>query len=383
MKGNWKSLGSRVVGLAIALVALGGGCQKPAPPLTSQAQEALPSDEQLRDRLDKALEFAFANRHLNTKDQAAWQIVHGALVYGRDYKIYHEGTLVPALDYLLAGGVLRGWTMHKGDHGLEAVLEPGSKTGQGHEDQWLGYLSQCGLAPDEKIVVAGQSYTIQDLITQAQWDIYDGMEATWTLMAFSKYLPTDVQWTAKDGTQWNLERIVRMESTQNLDESACGGTHRLYALAVARNQYLASGGKLSDEADNAWRMAQEKILSAVTAAQQYQQPDGSFSTNYFSRPATSAEIDTRISTTGHAFEFLLVALDDKQIVEPWVARAAIHLLGCLEKTQKFDLECGALYHAVHGLDLYRTRRFGAHQWPLPDEPSKPAASESASVQAAP
>ena len=99
--------------------------------------------------------------------------------------------------------------MRKGDHGLEAVLEAGSKTGQGHEDQWLGYLSQCGITPDEPIVVGGQTYKVRDLITQAQWDIYDGMEATWTLMAFSTYLPLDAEWTAKDGTKWNIERMVR------------------------------------------------------------------------------------------------------------------------------------------------------------------------------
>ena len=108
--------------------------------------------------------------------------------------------------------------MRKGDHGLEAVVEAGSKTGQGHEDQWLGYLSQCGLSPEQPIVVGGQTYTIHDLITQAQWDIYDGMEATWTLMAFSTYLPLDAEWTAKDGTTWNIERMVEMESAQDLDE---------------------------------------------------------------------------------------------------------------------------------------------------------------------
>lgn len=54
----------------------------------------------------------------------------------------------------------------------------------------------------------------------------------------------------------------------------------------------------------------------------------------------------------------MVALDDQQIQQPWVTRAVLHLLDCFEKTQKFDLECGALYHAAHGLDLYRIRRFG-------------------------
>ena len=32
------------------------------------------------------------------------------------------------------------------------------------------------------------------------------------------------------------------------------------------------------------------------------------------------------------------------------------------KTEKLPLECGALYHAAHGLVLYRERVFGPHDW---------------------
>ena len=362
---------------ALAGFAFLTGCEKPAQKKSIEA--ALPSDDQLRDRLDQALEFTYTKRHLNTTDQAAWQIVHGALVYGREFQIYHDGKLVSALDYLLGGGELRGWTMRKGDHGLTAIVEAGSKMGQGHPDQWLGYLSQCGLSPEGPIVVAGQTYKIQDLITQAQWDIHDGLEATWTLMAFTTYLPLDAEWTAKDGTKWNIERMVRMETAQDLAESACGGTHRMYGLTVAMNRYLAEGGKLTENNDGTWEKAHKKIRDAVAACKEYQQPDGSLSTNYFSRPGTSADIAARISTTGHAFEFLMVALNDEELQEPWVTRAALHLLGCFEKTQSFDLECGALYHAAHGLDLYRTRRFGARKLLPSTEPAKPAAETAAAA----
>lgn len=371
MLGNSTARGWILVLLFLG-VGLGGGCTKP---VAKFEQAELPSDDQLRDRIDRAVEFTYNNRHLNTKDQAGWQIVHGALVYGRDFQIYHDGKLVSALDYLLGGGELRGWTMRKGDHGLEALLEAGSKTGQGHEDQWLGYLSQCGLQIDQPLVVAGQTYQVKDLITQAQWDIYDGMEATWTLMAFSTYLPLDTKWTAKDGTEWNIERILRMECEQDLDNSACGGTHRMYGIAVARNRYLAEGGKLTENADGTWEKADKKIKDAAKACKEFQQPDGSFSTNYFARPGTTVELANRISTTGHALEFLTLALNDKELQQPWVTRAVDQLVSCFEKTQKFDLECGALYHAAHGLDLYRTRRFGPRAAIKPSESAPPAAAE--------
>jgi hypothetical protein len=365
---------SRAAGWLACAVCLWGlaGCAKPVAKVATPAR--LPSDDELRDRIDRAVEFAYSSRHLDSKDQAAWQVVHGALAFGRPFQIYHDGKLVGAIDYLFAGGQLRGWNLRPGDHGLEAVLEAGSNTGQGHEDQWLGYLSQCGLSADEKLVVGDKTFTVRDLVTQAQWDIYDGMEATWTLMAFSTYLPLDAEWTAKDGTKWNIPRIVGMESKQNLDDSACGGTHRMYALAVALNRYLESGGKVSEDPNDPWFQAKKKIDDAVATVRSYQQPDGSFSTNYFARPGTSPDISLRISTTGHALEFLTVALPDEELQKPWVTRAVVHLLDSLERTQKFDLECGALYHAAHALELYRTRRFGPGK---PLVPAEPAANEAA------
>jgi len=364
----------------LAMVTLLGGCNRE--PDAKPVAIELPSDEQLRERLDRAVQFTQDNRHLNTKDQAAWQVVHGILVYGPSFQIYHDDKLVGALDHLLGGGPLRGWTMRKGDHGLESIVEAGSSTGQGHEDQWLGYLSQIGMPADTKLVVNGETYEVKDLITQAQWDIYDGMEATWTLMAFARYLPLDSEWTAKDGTKWNIPRIVKMEADQDLDTSACGGTHRMYGLAVAMNRYLQEGGDPANDPTGAWKACREKIDKAIAASKQYQQPDGSLSTNYFSRPSTTAEISKRISTTGHALEFLMVALDDQQVQEPWVTRAALHLLDCFEKTQKFDLECGALYHAAHGLDLYRARRFGPRDSSAPASGTSPATAQSNATEGA-
>ncbi len=366
-------------GLAVLLLALASFSSACNRANVAAPEASLPADDALRDRIDRALDFTFANRHLSTDDQAAWQIVHGALMYGRDFQIYHDGKLVGAIDYLLAGGQLKGWNLRKGDHGVVAVLEAGSKTGQGHPDQWLGYLSQVGIPLDAPLIVGGETFHVRDLVTQAQWDIYEGMEATWTLMAFSRYLPLDAQWTAKDGTTWTIPRVVRMEAAQPLGYSACGGTHRLYGLTVELNRYLAEGGKLDENADEAWLLADEKIHQAVAAAREFQQPDGSFSTNFFERAGTSAEVDKRMASTGHILEFLMVALDDEEIAQTWVKRAATHLVECFEKTKRFDLECGALYHAARGLELYRMRRFGPHKWidPGPTPSSKAGMIEAA------
>jgi hypothetical protein len=227
----------------------------------------------------------------------------------------------------------------------------------GHPDQWLGYLSQCGLSLDDPLTVGDKQYKVTDLLTQSQWDIYPGMEATWTLMAVSTYLPLDAKWVASDGSEWTIDRIVDMESDADVNSAACGGSHRLYALATALKRHRDAGGRL----EGAWLKADRKIKEAVATAKANQQPDGTFSTNYFIRPSTSDDMGTRLGTTGHTFEFLTVALNDEQLSEPWFTKSLAVLLEMLERMQDLELECGGLYHSMHGLQLYRARRFGPQE----------------------
>jgi hypothetical protein len=75
-------------------------------------------------------------------------------------------------------------------------------------------------------------------------------------------------------------------------------------------------------------------------------------------------------------EFLTVALSDEQLVEPWVTRAVVKLLTVLEATEGMELDCGGLYHAMHGLEIYRIRR-----WGLPDDATFIKAVEPVALQA--
>ncbi len=355
------------VGAVLAVL----GCsrtEKPAAAPATGLALALPSGEELQSRLDAVIDFAKNGRHLNTRDHAAWQVVHGALEFGRDFLIEHDGQLVSALDYLMAGGKLRGWDLRIGDHGVLSVVEEGSKSGQGHRDQWLGYLSQCGLKPEDKLFVGGKEFTVSDMITQSQWECQDPMEGTWTLMAFATYLPLDARWEAKDGSQWTIDRLVTMENAADINGRACGGTHCLFGLAVALNRYRQAGGDLAKEP---WKSVYQRIYGKddpqtrqhtdglIDKARQFQQSDGSLSIHFFNRPGSTAELAQRIHATGHTFEFLCVVLPDDELRKPWVTRAALALVDMLERTQEFDVECGGLYHAIHGLDLYRQRRFGS------------------------
>ncbi|MGH7139947.1 MAG: ADP-ribosylation factor-directed GTPase activating protein isoform b [Pirellulales bacterium] len=312
-----------------------------------------PDGEALRQRLDKLIELN-GRRHMSPQVNNAWQIVHGMLAYGYDLQLNDNGKLVPGIEWLFGGGQMRGWQLVPGEKGLKDVEEPGSKSGEGHDDQWLGYFAQCGVPLDAEIKVQGQEFTVNDLVTQAQWDVREGMEATWTLMAFSVYLPLDAKWQARDGSEWSIERLLEMECAQDLASSTCGGTHRMYGVASTLNRHLAEGGELK----GVWQVADQKIKQAIEDAHANQQPDGGFSINYFGRSSSSPDVGLRINTTGHVLEFVCLASSESQVQQPWVTRAVTFLSDLLEQTADVPVECGGLYHALHGLMLYRDRRFG-------------------------
>jgi hypothetical protein len=276
---------------------------------------------------------------------------------------------VVALDWAFAGKPMKGWTMQQGPEGVESVLEPGSKAGQGHPDQWLGYMALWGVPSSTPLTVAGREYQVKDLVTQAMTDVREGKEASWTLMALSTYLHPDQKWQTRDGSAWSLDRLIGLEAGADLPEesardqinsAACGGSHRLIGLAYALNQREKHlhGVPLS----GGWAAADERVRWAIGQAKKYQLPSGGFSVHYFDRPSSSPDLAEHLGATGHTLELVSLALDDEELAAPWVARAANFLCDIFEKTKSLDLECGALYHAARGLILYRTRRFGPRDY---------------------
>jgi len=171
--------------------------------LTTNA--AAPSDEELQILLDDTLQWTLDHRELTIRDHAAWQILHGALAYQRDFLVVTEGgQKVSAVDYVINEGFMRGWTMQPGvwldkaqtRRGLKAILEPGSKAGQGHADQWFAVLAQSHLSPDQVLKVHGRDFTMADYVAQVQNDLpYNvDQEYSWTLIGLTTYLPTDATW---------------------------------------------------------------------------------------------------------------------------------------------------------------------------------------------
>jgi hypothetical protein len=382
-----RSCGLRIGGwlgsIAVAAWLWGLGCSMPrdaagpatTPTATSESaqavgqtrgEQAVDSQDLLR-QIDDALDYTFHHRRLSVGqgpgDQAAWQIIHGAMAFGREFLVRHEGRDVPVIDYILRGGRMKGLDLRQGDlldpatgrYGVTTVV-PEDKMGQGHVDQWLGYLSECGLKLDEPLVVEGRQHTFADYLEQARRDVYKNarQEFSWTLMALTAYYPTDDRWTAGDGSEWSIEKLVEIELGHDLEASPCGGTHRMMGLTVAFNRHRAAGKPVT----GVWQQVAERIDDCVQRARRFQNPDGSLSSNYFARPGKSADLAVCMGSAGHVLEFLAAALDPPQLSQPWVQRATLDVCKLFRKTKPVDVECGALFHAAHGLVLYREKVFG-------------------------
>jgi hypothetical protein len=267
---------------------------------------------------------------------------------------------------------MNGWSLERGDlldeasgrYGVRSVLQLGSKIGQGHPDQWLGYLQECDVTPDDKVMIDGQEYTVDDWVEQIRRDVHrnPNREYSWTLMALTKYRPTTDTWMAGDGTEWSIPRLLEIELEEGIEGVACGGTHRMVGLTHAYNRHKAAGGAV----EGAWKKVEDLILECKAGCEKYQNPDGSLSMNFFRRPGMATEIGDKLHSTGHQFEFLIVSMSDEEIQQEWVRRAALNLTETLRKTHAVPLECGALYHGLRGLALYRERMWGAKSY-SPDD----------------
>jgi hypothetical protein len=335
---------------------------------TSNAPAKPPEADELRDMIDRTLEFTEHGRQMSLEKHAAWQLLHGTLAFGEKFEMVAEGKKEVVVDWVFDGKPMKGWTVVPTEQGLQVTIEPG-KFGQGHEEQWLAILSQWNVPITRKVIVAGKEYTLYDMVKRSMYDCYEGKEGSWTIIALSKHLnPIDQKWIARDREEWTLERLVSMEAGPIYDEvagqekilnGACGGTHRLIGLSIALNNYRAKHPE--PELTGGWLAAEKRIAWAVQQAQANQHPTGAFSIAFFFRPSHSANIDEHLAATGHILEFLAFALPKERLEAPWIQKAVVYLCGLLERTRQLDLECGALYHAAHGLVLYREKVFGPRE----------------------
>ena len=316
--------------------------------------------------------------------------MHGFIAFGIPTKIRVGGPAgdpVNAIGWVNTGGRCGGQVMlaAAGDR-LTALRGIGV---QGHSAQYLAVLAQSRVAMNSPITIQSKAFTVADLVAEEKLACKSGTELTFALIALAHYLPTDSEWTARDGKKWTLEKLTAEEIEQPIRGAPCGGTHRLFGLAYGCQRRLRATGQLDGvylRADKFVRDYQQFTLTKL------QNRDGSFSTEWFKYPADREDdIDRKIQTTGHILEWLVSSLDQDALFQPRVTAAVEFLSATLAREPSREWKIGPLGHALHALTIYQERAWGtvlpggiaAFQGPMKAAPTKAMSESRVAEQPAP
>lgn len=366
---------SSFFGATVVLLMASGGCPSSglvestsvrSMPMAERRPDDSSEMSELISRIDRVLADNLNSRQLDVATHGAWQVLHGILAYGEGFEVRTPSGTKLAIEYLLQGNTLEGFRPQPGDllspgnesgdpisRGLRFAFEPSTKTGQGHRDQWMAVLAQSGITLETNIRVGNEEYQWRDVVRQTEYDIPLNLEEefSWTLIGLLAYRETDHRWVARDEREYSIELLLEVELSQSIESSVCGGTHRLDAIAVA----VAKRQSENKPMTGVWARAGEQLQRSIADAKQNQNPDGSYSLAYMHRPGWARDLSEQLGTTGHVLEFIALAGDDSALRSSWVKRSAHRICDLLEQCREVDLECGVLYHAIHGLQEYRSR----------------------------
>ncbi len=293
-------------------------------------------------------------RLLNTTDHTPWQMMHGLLGLRQDFLINHNGQTINGLDWIKTGPMFKNepW-FQKTSHGGRAHPFNHPYWFEGHINQSLAILAMCNLPLETEFGTPQGPITMRDMLKNAQMTANAKEEVTWTLWALSTYLPSDAEWINDKGERWSIERLVLLETGKQVGgpTSPCGGTHGLFALARARNVYMKTGKPLR----GVWAQADQKIQKYIRTIQTQLNKDGSLSSNFYRGREYKQDFDKRMASMGHLLEFLMVALPQERLKEPWVRRAIEATANDLKNNRKAYVSCSPLYHATDALTIYLER----------------------------
>lgn len=293
-------------------------------------------------------------RMLSTHVNTPWQILHGILALRGDYELRHQGRPVNALEYMSNKAHFKGaYWFEKTAYGGRAHPYNGTMWDfEGHVNQTLALIAMSNPSLDHKFEVrGGETVTMQDMVNHAKMMVNTKEEITWTLWFLTHYVDQDEEWTNAYNQYWSMEELVAHQNRFEPTRAPCGGTHGLFALAYARNAYLQKHGQLR----GAWLEADQKLQRYIATAKSMQNRDGSFATGFFKSSGYSREVEERLKTSGHMLEWLMMALPKAELEKTWVESAVNAVAVDLIRSASQSAECGALYHSLHALVLYRQR----------------------------
>lgn len=295
----------------------------------------------------------YYQRPESANTRSPWGIMHALIGFGVDTQIGAGREKVNAIGWLCWNGSCRGQRLFSlANQEMTVNVGPGV---QGHTGQFLSMLAQSRVPEDFEIRIQGKSFTVADLIAYEQATCRPRTELTFKLIGLSHYLPSDAEWTSNDGQKWTIARLIEEELAQPVVGAACGGTHRLMGLTYAVKNRADEGKPL----DGQWQRAQLFLDDFQKYTLGLQNPDGSFSTKWFERREARSDSQRRVQTTGHILEWLICNLPEDQLTSPEVVKAVAYLSNLMYRERGTDWKIGPKGHAIHALNLYDQKVFGA------------------------
>lgn len=321
------------------------------PPVESKPEltpEMLARREKIRDLLAH-----YYHRPRSTSEHSPWGCMHAMLPFGVDSKLLVNGRESNAIGWLCYNGDCHGQRLFELDpYGrIHAEIGPGL---QGHAGQFLAMLAQSRVPKTFSMRIQGRDFTVADLIEYEQATCKENTELTFKLIGLVHYLPSDAEWTARDGQRWNIERLIREELRQKIVGAACGGNHRLtgFSYAVRKRETR------KEPLDGQWLRAKVFLDSFHNYAFSLQNPSGSFSTDWYAGRADNGKYTRYLETTGHITEWLVYSLPEARLQSPEMLRSLDFLTELLWEHRHEKLAIGPSGHALHALVIYDERVFG-------------------------
>ena len=309
----------------------------------------------LSERIDKVIAKAHA-RPLRSDVNTPWVVMHAVVAFEKDLDVFdvESGKKLNAIDYLTRHAKFEGKLIYQDVGGVPTLMTRGrgdkSFLVQDHVDQFLFAYADAGVDLNREILSrTGRKFTVNDKLKFAKKGFRDDQELGWTLVAVSTYVPFDEEWEADTGKKYRVEDVMRLAIGRDPRRETEGGPHHLYGVAYALRRYLDQGGKL----EGTWKDAKKYLDKYAALSKEYQQADGAFSAAVFFRSARPRTPRHLVSTTGHALEWMSVAMSPEELRQDWVLKAVERLVVDLEKFPTKVFSDGGLYHAAHALRRIR------------------------------
>jgi hypothetical protein len=317
---------------------------KPPAELTAEMIE-------LRSRIRECLAHYY-HRPENVATRSPWGTMHGMIAYGVDTQVIAGNRQVNAIGWLCYNGTCNGQQLfHTSNRRLQARIGVGV---QGHAGQFLSMLAQSRVKTDFPMKVDGLDFTVADLIQHEKETCRPNTELTFKLISLVHYLKSDEKWTSNDGQDWDIPRLIQEELKQPIVGAACGGTHRMtgFSYAVRKRE------QRKEEFSGQWLRAKKFVEAYHEYTFRLQNPDGSFSTDWFAGRADFGPPSRRLETTGHITEWLAFSLSPEELRSEQMVTATRYLTELLLTGKNEKWAIGPLGHGLHALAIYDERVFG-------------------------